>query len=46
MAKSTQNAGPNAAHYVTKADGTSTTYQYDLNGNMEEGDGKTLTENR
>ena len=45
MAKSTQNAGPNAAHYVTKSDGTSATYQYDLNGNMEEGDGKTLTYN-
>lgn len=39
------NAGPNAVRAITRAAGGSTSYVYDNNGNMKQGDGKTLTYN-
>ncbi len=45
MAKTTNNAGPNAARFITKSNGLTTSYHYDNNGNMTSGDGKTLTYN-
>ncbi|MRX27041.1 SpvB/TcaC N-terminal domain-containing protein [Kangiella sp. HZ709] len=39
------NAGPNAARWITKKSGGTAVYQYDNNGNMESGDGRTITYN-
>lgn len=39
------NAGPNAVRSITRATGGSVSYSYDNNGNMLQGDGKTLTYN-
>jgi hypothetical protein len=44
-ARSSGNAGPNAVRSITKSGGGSATYSYDLNGNMESGDGRTVTYN-
>ena len=43
--RGTDNAGPNAVVSVNKNSGGTATYEYDLNGNMTVGDGKTLTYN-
>ncbi len=45
ISRTTDNAGPNAVISVNKNTGGTATYQYDLNGNMTSGDGKTLTYN-
>jgi RHS repeat-associated protein len=45
MSRATDNAGPNAVVSVIKNTGGTATYEYDLNGNMTNGDGKTLTYN-
>lgn len=45
ISRATDNAGPNAVISVNKNTGGTATYEYDLNGNMEVGDGKTLTYN-
>ncbi len=45
ISRATDNAGPNAVVSVNKNTGGTATYEYDLNGNMTNGDGKTLTYN-
>jgi RHS repeat-associated protein len=45
LSRATDNAGPNAVVSVNKNTGGTATYEYDLNGNMTNGDGKTLTYN-
>ncbi len=39
------NAGPNAARSITKTSGGTAVYEYDNNGNMKSGDGRTITYN-
>ncbi len=39
------NAGPNAARWISKKSGGTAVYEYDNNGNMESGDGRTITYN-
>ena len=41
--QSINNAGVNAARFITKTNGLTATYSYDKSGNMQSGDGKTLT---
>ncbi|MGB0496645.1 MAG: RHS repeat domain-containing protein, partial [Kangiellaceae bacterium] len=43
--RATRNAGPNAVLSVNKNTGGTAEYTYDNNGNMTDGDGKTLTYN-
>ncbi len=43
--KSNRNAGPNAVYEITKVGGDTAYFDYDDNGNLLSGDGKTLTYN-
>ncbi len=43
--RETGNAGPNAVHQISLVNGGTTNYNYDNNGNLLTGDGKTLSYN-